>query len=94
MAKSDCYLALCESGKQVGGVIIAQGSGERLVLLDLIVLMFISIEQGYHKVINPGMCGQPFLLSQNESCFKWRVLISHLDCDIAEEYEQCSLSIG
>ena len=83
-----------EAGKQVGGAIIAQGSEERLVPLDLIVLMFISIEQGYHKVINPGMCSQPVLLSQNESCFIWRELIRHLDCEIAEEYEQCSLSIG
>ena len=50
-----------EAGKQVGGAIISQGSGERLVLLDLVVLMFMSIEQGYHKVINPGISSQTVL---------------------------------
>ena len=57
-----------DAWKQVGGAIISQGSEESLVLLDLIVLMFISIEQSYHKVINPGICSQT-VLSQNESCF-------------------------
>ena len=56
-----------DAGKQVGGAIISQGSEESLVLLDLIVLMFISIELGYHKVINPVTCSQTVLLSPKTS---------------------------